>query len=272
MRSGLIDFMHGLIAAVQFLTRIPLPIHITYTRQVFQRSIPFFPLAGFVIGGLLAGLAILSTTLLPSLPAAVLIVIGWTALTGGLHLDGLIDTADGIFSYRSREKMLEIMKDSRVGAMGVIAGMLYLLLKTALIYELLRYELAETIVFWLTIPVWSRWYMTVAIAGWKYARDNGGLGQFFQQMPRRFLVYSTGVSLLLTVLATYIHKLTSLSDLIDVLPVLFVVGGMTVVGLLVSIYLARKLGGLTGDTYGALNEWLEAVGLCIGVSMLHLGI
>ena len=77
---------------------------------------------------------------LPTMPAAVLLLAIWVVLTGGLHLDGLMDTADGILSHRPREQMLEIMKDSRVGAMGVIVCVLHLLLKFSLLYTLLDAE------------------------------------------------------------------------------------------------------------------------------------
>ena len=127
------------IAAFQFLTRLPIPVQIDYTDRVFRRSAIFYPLVGFVIGFflLLAGEGL--ALCLPAMPAAVLLLGFWVVLTGGLHLDGLMDTADGILSHRPREQMLEIMKDSRVGAMGVIVGVLHLLLKFSLLYTLLEY-------------------------------------------------------------------------------------------------------------------------------------
>ncbi|WP_148091983.1 adenosylcobinamide-GDP ribazoletransferase, partial [Paenibacillus sp. 598K] len=113
--------------------------------------------------------------LLPTLPAAVLVLIAWAALTGGLHLDGWMDTADGVLSHRSRERMLEIMRDSRVGAMGVIAGTLLLMFKLSLLASLLALRPMSEALMWLAIiPLWSRWWMSVAVIGWPRARADGG--------------------------------------------------------------------------------------------------
>ena len=135
---ALVDWLRAGLAAFQFLTRLPIPVQIDYTERVFQRSSVFYPLVGFVIGLLLLLAGEGLTQVLPTMPAAVLLLAIWVVLTGGLHLDGLMDTADGILSHRPREQMLEIMKDSRVGAMGVIVCVLHLLLKFSLLYTLLE--------------------------------------------------------------------------------------------------------------------------------------
>ncbi len=147
----------------------------------------FYPFVGWVLGGLVAVLGGMLTALgLPPTVAAALTLCGWIALTGALHLDGLMDTADGIFSHRSRERMLEIMKDSRVGAMGVIACVLLLLIKWSLLSELLGTSGERLPSSWPLVslaPLWSRWFMVAAIVGWPYARasQSGGLGGFFSR-------------------------------------------------------------------------------------------
>lgn len=109
------------IAALQFLTRLPIPVQVADDPGVFRRSTVFYPAAGLVIGGMVAGIGYGASFVFPAPVNAALLLCIWVLLTGGLHLDGLMDTADGLLSHRSRERMLEIMKDSRVGAMGVIA-------------------------------------------------------------------------------------------------------------------------------------------------------
>jgi len=261
-------WLHGLISAFQFLSRIPVPIEIPYDEQVFKRSVPFYPLVGGVIGLLLYAISYVSEALLPALPASLLILIGWIALTGGLHLDGLMDTADGILSHRSRERMLEIMKDSRVGAMGVIVCVLYLLMKFSLIYMLVTEYRTGLLISLMIIPIWSRWFITVAITSWPYARISAGMGSMFKGTPIRYVIYGAAVGTLLSIVVYEVLLMKGFADQWRLL--LYVVGGMLLTGLAAGVYIAHKLGGQTGDTYGALNEFVELAGLMIVVSYYHL--
>lgn len=263
-----LDWLRACIAAFQFLTRLPIPVQITYTDLVFRRSVIFYPLAGGVIGLLLLLASEGLGLFLPPLPAAVLLLGLWVVLTGGLHLDGLMDTADGILSHRPREQMLEIMKDSRVGAMGVIVAVLHLLLKFALLYTLLesnRWDGATGNTGYLLlaiVPIWSRWFMAVAIQRWPYARKESGLGSFFQGITKWHVLISLLVALLTT---TIIIRFTESTFDTVIWPVpLYFACATCLAGWLIASYISRKLGGLTGDTYGALNELLEAV-LLLGV-------
>jgi adenosylcobinamide-GDP ribazoletransferase len=261
--ANMISWLHGLIAAFQFLTRLPIPIQISYTNHVFVKSVVFYPAAGMVIGLLLGAAGLLLDSFLPLLPAAVLLLSLWIVLTGGLHLDGLMDTADGILSHRPREQMLEIMKDSRVGAMGVIVCVLHLLLKFSLLYTLLEqgnWKLLFPLL--ILIPIWSRWFMAVAIWGWPYARQDSGLGSFFRDVHRGHVWLSTGLSVLLSVLVMYVWCENFPTGSGFWSEISMIIAGCVVValavGVTISVYLKRKLGGLTGDTYGALNEIIEA--------------
>jgi hypothetical protein len=108
-------------AALRFLTVLPVPGCWCGGEEALKRSVPFFAVVGLCIGGLAAGMDAAFIRILPPLPVAVLVVIFLMAASGGLHVDGLADTADGFFSSRSRERMLEIMQDSRTGPMGTAA-------------------------------------------------------------------------------------------------------------------------------------------------------
>ncbi|MFD0697385.1 adenosylcobinamide-GDP ribazoletransferase [Paenibacillus sp. GCM10027628] len=273
-RMVLVEWLHGCIAAFQFLTRLPISVQIEYTDQVFRRSVVFYPFVGLVIGCLLLLAGEGLRFLFPPLPAAVLLLGCWVVLTGGLHLDGLMDTADGILSHRSREQMLEIMKDSRVGAMGVIVCVLHLMLKFALLYSILGsdrsggWEAASVLL--VIVPIWSRWFMVVAIHGWPYARGESGLGSLFRGVNKRVVTLSTIAALLFTTLVSVLGN-GRLSATIQNVPLWAIIGGFAVVtwlaGYVIATYISRKLGGLTGDTYGALNELLE-VWLLLGVTAL----
>lgn len=277
MRTWL-DFMvkglAGCAAAFQFLTRLPVPVTLHYDEALFRRSVVFYPLVGAVLGMLL-GLAgmLLQGWLTPGVTAALLLVL-WIAMTGGLHLDGLMDTADGIFSYRSREQMLEIMKDSRVGAMGVIACVLLLLCKWTLLQQWLPLAADGTLFALPLAALWSRWYMVVAIACWPYARQGqeggGGLGSFFRGLGVKHLTIHTMFALLLSWLLIAMMGKTpfSLHGLLIVGSAVFTSGAC---GAWMSRFLSRKLGGLTGDTYGAQNEVLETVLLLVLHSVVVYG-
>lgn len=273
-RTVLLDWLRACIAAFQFLTRLPIPVQIDYTDRVFQRSVIFYPLAGFVIGLLLLLAGEGLSLVLPAMPAAVLLLGFWVVLTGGLHLDGLMDTADGILSHRPREQMLEIMKDSRVGAMGVIVCVLHLLLKFSLLYTLLGSGGMGSVCFLLAIvPIWSRWFMVTAIQGWPYARRDSGLGSFFRGVTKWHVTMSVLVALFTTTLLVAVFS-TWLADS-SVISFSFIYGltiifsfaiGTILTGWILATYISRKLGGLTGDTYGALNELLETL-LLLGITI-----
>src|SRR5512137_125405 len=121
--------MKSFLAAIQFLTVIPFPKDYMPREEDLGRSVPFYPIVGLLIGIMAATLGYLMEAVLPPLPAYATILIFLLAISGGLHMDGLADTADGFFSARPRDRILEIMRDSRIGVMGVIAVVCIVLLK-----------------------------------------------------------------------------------------------------------------------------------------------
>lgn len=259
--------VQALIAAFQFLTRFPIPVTVPFNGPVLTRSVIYFPLAGAFIGIGLAAAAWLLGIIVPAWPTAVLLLTLWTALSGGLHMDGWMDTADGVLSHRSRERMLEIMKDSRVGAMGVLAAVLLLLFKISLLAELLVDDQAEiTFSLLLICPVWSRAWMAVAIAGWPNAREGEGIGALFNGVKG---VQAAG-SLLLASTISFIFLVIEGITLYEALILMLVAFAVTIAGGgLLAVWLNRKLGGLTGDTYGAMNEAVEASLLFAAVIWLN---
>ncbi|MUG43997.1 adenosylcobinamide-GDP ribazoletransferase [Paenibacillus woosongensis] len=259
-----------LAAAFQFLSRFPVPVEVNFTPGVLRRSAKYYPLVGFAIGAALGLAAVGIAWVLPPMPAAVLILALWIWLTGGLHLDGWMDAADALLSYRSRERMLEIMKDSRVGAMGVIACVLLLLLKMSLLYTLIGYGYAQVGAALLTAAIWSRWFMTYAMQAWPTARQGEGLAGNFRGLKTGSIAVSTAAALLLS--AAGLTAITSLEQGNDPgsLMLLYCVAPCIswLAGTLAASRISKRLGGLTGDVYGALNEGIEAAVLLAAVICL----
>jgi adenosylcobinamide-GDP ribazoletransferase len=237
---------HPLGEALRFLTIIPLPGMPPSSEGSIGRAIPLFPLAGLVLGALLAALGAVLGGLWGDGVRAVGLVVAWGVLTAGLHLDGLSDTFDGVMSWRGRERKLEIMRDSRIGAMGALALAAVLGLKVA--------WLAAAGDAWLPAivlaPVLGRWADVYGIVTFPPARE-GGLGKTFQSMlgPRDFsLATATALSAALLLAGP-----RGLAALLLVWLVSHALGR----------WWTRDLGGLTGDTYGALCEIGEAVTLAV---------
>ncbi|AEF93480.1 Cobalamin synthase [Desulfotomaculum nigrificans CO-1-SRB] len=226
--------------AISFLTIIPL-YNKKAENQELTRSVSYYPVVGFLLGSIAAGVSYGLRTLGLTLAADVLAVVTMIILTGGLHLDGLMDTADGLFSGRSVERKLEIMKDSRVGAMGVIAFITVLLLKVSFLFEL---SLAPKLTALILAPTAGRWAMVYAITRYPYARPTGGLGACLKQAGRWQLAA-----------ASIFFLAVSLA--------LMGPGGLGLVGLAVlgtvvtAWYISKCIGGMTGDTYGATGELIE---------------
>ena len=133
--------LESIVVAFQFLTRLYLPINVEWDTANLRRSLMWFGLVGAFIGVILAGAMTLFNRfdLIPAV-AAIIILLIWIFITGGMHIDGISDMADGFFSMRDKEKTLEIMKDSHVGAFGVITIVFLLLIKFEMLKEFIIIE------------------------------------------------------------------------------------------------------------------------------------
>lgn len=263
----LVGWLQACIAAFQFLTRLPVPVTLPYHDRLYRDSVIFYPCVGLVIGIVIAGAATLLEPILPSMIIGILLAILWTLLSGGLHLDGLMDTADGIMSHRSRERMLEIMKDSRVGAMGAMVCVFYLIFKITLIISLLDMINKNGLIVLMLIPIWSRTFMVTAIAGWPYARQEKGLGSLFQAVVMRHAWGTIAIAVVLSAVSLFLFSgETWVASCWVLMAMMLITYG---VGVLIAAYINRKLGGLTGDVYGALNELLELILLLALVGYIY---
>lgn len=241
--------MRAFLIGLQFLTRIAVVHQDNWTMEDFGRSVKFFPLIGAVLGAVYAAAAWLFFIFLPAqdifLPlhfTSVCLLILPILLTGGLHCDGFMDTMDGVFSGRSRERMLEIMKDSRVGSNGVFSFVILLLFEWAMLLDTAPYFLVSAA---FVVPVIARLMMVAAITLYPYARPEGMGKAFAQFANRRSLLFAALTTLLL--LLPW-GKLAFIA--------LLLCSGFTA---FFAHYVEKRLGGLTGDVYGAITTLNEAV-------------
>lgn len=239
----------GLLAALQFLTVIP--VKRSFSAEQIGRSTSYFPVVGIIIGLILAVLNYLLGLVLPTSVVNVLLVVSMVLLSGALHLDGLVDTCDGIAGHRTPEERWQVMHDSRAGGFGIIGAALLLLVKFVSLNSVPQSLMMFALV---AAPVISRWTMVYAIFAYPYARPSG-LGKAFKQATGG---WQFAMATLITV--ALVVGLFKLAGLI----ILFIVWLFV---LATTFYLKRKFAGLTGDIYGAINEIAES-GVFIMVSLL----
>ena len=259
--------MKGFLLLLSFMTRIPMP-KIEYDEEKLGKSMKYFPVVGIIVGFILLFFCIIFNFILKNisysavLPLMIIVVILTDLIsTGALHLDGLADTFDGIFSYRSKHKMLEIMKDSRLGSNGALALILYFLLKFILLFSLTIESREGAIYAIMTYPVVARYCSVVSCASSPYARGSGMGKTFVDNTKTCGLIVATIITLLYTIGMIFMPFLlfTNYS-----LPIQIIMKSILIIVIIVALsalfayafskLIERKIGGITGDTLGALLE------------------
>lgn len=242
--------LSSLAAAIAFYTCLPIP---AVEKLEFQNVARLAPLVGLIIGGLLGilhqGLHLLGV---PNLTGSAVIVIAWIAATGGLHLDGAMDTADGL-AVLDRQRRLEVMADSATGAFGAMAAIAILLLKVAALSDLASWH-------GLALPLaagWGRWGQQVAIARYPYLKPTGK-GAFHKAAIRSLKDVVPGFCLLLGLSCIPVFWNPALWTV-----TVGSVAAGSAIALLTGSWFNHRLGGHTGDTYGAVVEWTEALWLVV---------
>lgn len=235
------------LLALQFLSIIPFKIKNVGDKSIAS-SLIYFPLAGLFLGIMLAGMVkVLLILHFPALAMSIILVVSLIILTGGLHLDGLSDTADAFLSRKNRDKMLEIMRDSHAGVMGVLSINSVLLLKIAFLYSIAP---SFKPVALLLMCVLSRWAMVLPIYLFGYARAEGKAKAYIQGVNLKILLLSTGLTFACVILFWQLKGLY----------VFIIAASFTY---LAGRFINKKLSGITGDTLGALCELNELVVLLI---------
>jgi len=245
--------MRGLATAIGFLTVLPVGSPPGPKEADLGRSVAWFPLVGGILGLMLAGLDWCGRKGWDPCVAAALMLGAGVVVTGGLHVDGLMDTADAFFSRQPPKRMLEIMRDARSGALGVAAGVCVLAAKLA------AYAHLEGTDHWRVVtaaPVAGRLAIVIAVVAFPYARE-AGIGSAFATET------GIGRAVAATVMAAGI--LSALLGWAGLAVLAMAVGAAAAGG----AYVRRRLGGLTGDVYGAVNEVVEVGALLLGALCLR---
>ncbi len=237
------DLYRGALCACQFLTRLPVPSLKDYQAQDSGHALPLFPWVGLIIGLILFVAAYSLQSSVSSFALAALLVTLWAMITGGLHLDGLGDSADGWLSGANGERALNIMKDPRCGSAAVIAIVCLLMLKFAFVVTLLEQHQLHALAI---APLFARAGAISLLLITPYISPKG--------IGENFLRYSSRTQLQLsTALAGFVCLcLMSLQQFLLVAAI----SGLLLFGL--RRMMIQRVGGATGDTSGALIEILEA--------------
>lgn len=243
--------MKTLILMIQFFTRIPIPYDTGSTEADFAKGPAWFPTVGWIIGGILAAAAYgLVMYRVDPLLTALLLVILEVLVTGGLHLDGLADSFDGLYSNRDRGRILEIMKDSRIGTNGVLALMGALSLKTLLLAQFTSWQLIAAVA---VMPVLGRLNITLASQLGKPARPDGMGNLFIGKVTNGMVLWALLTALL------------PLAFMPERFP--YVAFGTILFSFAYRKHVEGILGGITGDILGAMVELTEilylGLALCI---------
>lgn len=248
--SAFWTLINPLLAALQFLTVLPVANRRLFSLKELGQAVGLYPLVGLILGGLLLAGDALFSLLFPDPVRYALTLALWVGLTGALHLDGFLDACDGLFGGGTPEKRLAIMRDVNVGAFGLVGGVILLLVKFAALQVVPDIRAAL-----LLAPAAGRWGMTLAIAAFPYAHAEG-LGRAVKDHASWRQV---GLGLLLTLPAA------AYAGWLDALIVLAVAALST---WLVGRFVTTRIPGLTGDVYGALCELGE---VWVLLSLIVLG-
>lgn len=259
--------MRRFLITLGFMTRIPVPQDLNYEEGDLEKGLVYFPIIGLLLGMGGSVCYLIVNAVLPKMFSAIFAVLSYLFLTGAFHLDGFCDTVDGIYSARTKERMLEIMKDSRIGTNGSAALVINLALKIFGIYYAQK-------AIWLVLLMPIAGKMIQGVIGYRaiYPRKEG-LGLFVGTVTkgRTIACYLIGMILISVGIGNMAVALEGISIwkwILQRIPNLFLAGAVQ--GILISVcllgvavwfrkYIEEKIGGITGDVMGAASEVCEIV-------------
>jgi adenosylcobinamide-GDP ribazoletransferase len=242
-----------LLAAIQFLTRIP--VSAPHAPDALAQAAKFFPLVGLIVGACAAGLNMLLAPHLPRLVTATLLVVFLVLITGCLHEDGLADAADALGGGWTREQILIILKDSRIGSYGAAALTLSLVARVVLLASLQANQVAWYLIVSQVLCRWSTLPLSAFLPSARPAVDGGTPGQgarIARLISPGTLVFGSLFSFAVAAIALKMHAIV-------------VIVGAMLLTLLSGVYYKRRTGGVTGDFFGATNQLTEIFVYLTGV-------
>jgi adenosylcobinamide-GDP ribazoletransferase len=232
------------LAAVQFLLVSPAFVRRAFTPRELGQAAGFYPIVGLLLGALLALANLLLGHLFPVQVQSALVLTLWIGLTGALHFDGFLDACDGLFGGSTAEHRMEIMRDERTGAYAVAGGVLLLLTLFSSLSVLADRSWAAL----LLAPALGRWGMTMTLVAFPYARP-AGLGRDVKdhaRTPQAVMATATTLAAAFA-LAWFLHSVSPMMALLSAGLILWISAR----------FILRRIPGMTGDTYGAINMLIE---------------
>ncbi len=245
--------MRSLRMAISFLTVLPVAPGGSVVSMASARA--YFPLVGLGLGGILAGLDLAAREVLPPMVVGTLLVIALVVLTRAIHIEGFLDACDGLFGGFTRERRLEILRDSHVGAFAVVGGASLLMLKWSLLVGLPGGD--ERTYLLILFPCLSRFGMLATMAAFPYAREQG-MGTVFQA-GRGWWQIGLGLTTAMVASVLLIGGAGAI-----------LLGAALLVSLMFGRWVTGLLGGMTGDTYGAVDEVAEVTVLILGIILFEV--
>lgn len=256
-------FFIGIFINLQFFTSIPIKKEFNITQKQIKYILQTFPILGLIQGVMYAGLLYLlhSYTPLSDLMQALLLWLFLIILSGGIHLDGWIDSSDAYFSFKDPVQRLEVMKDPRVGAFGVLSVVVFLFTRFIILYELIRFASPMTYLFIIIIPFLGKMLLGIFLQTQPLARKEG-MAHFFQQGKSKnyWFLYTSYILIIGGVLALLDIEIISVFLILIVVFFIFTI--------LIAGSIRRNFTGITGDTLGASSEGMELL-LWMTLLLLH---
>lgn len=245
-------YIESFLLMIQFMTRIPINVNLSCEGEDFKRGAAFLPLVGGVIGSIQWIIYYLLIHKLPMIVVAVFVVLTGILVTGALHVDGLGDTCDGFFAFKGKDRIIEIMKDSRIGTYSCIALIFDILIKVSSLSCISDIRASLIII---VVPIISRAALiTLAFIG-KTAKKTGSGNLFIENVGKKEAIIAVSTALVLSYL------------LIGIKEGVILIAAALVLTYLFNKFCESKIGGITGDNLGANNEIIEMLTL-----VLFLGI
>lgn len=239
--------------AMGFLTILPFDRSLQATPERLGRSMALFPASGVLLGLILVILNSLLDAFIPRAVLDCLLLLILIVITGALHLDGIADLLDGLAGGKNRDGILLIMKDSRVGAMGVVGLVMLLLLKYLCLFNLPLELKSAGLIF---MPAAGRWVQVVLAVSCRYLRGPEGTGAvFLEHASERELLIASG-------------SLIAVALVLFGLQGIFLIFLLGIAAMLLIKYFEMRLGGVTGDVLGASSELIEVFALLLVLAVV----
>jgi len=251
-----VKYIYNFLLMIQFLTRLPVKRSLPCEKEDFRRGAAMLPLIGLIVGFIQWGGFYILSKIFPANITAIFVILIGMVLIGGLHQDGLGDIFDGFFSFKGdKEKIIEIMKDSRVGTFAVLALIFDILIKYSALSFIIENNMSYAIII---VPVISRCTLVLLFLIGKNAKKNGTGNLFIQNISLKEFIVS------------FIFMIVPCVLLIGYKNSLIMIAISFIVTLVFLNLCNKKIGGITGDCLGANNEIVEMFSMLVLVALLYI--